>query len=560
MNIKYIVAGIVCTGLLVSCNDEMNFKEYTQYEKDYVDNSFSRVKALVTNIYTYLDTDFGSYEGAMLASTTDEAEYAYTGNPIYSFINGGWSPVDARGTIWTNSYKAIQQANMFLQDFQGLTFPEEMLNDDYHTNMLQYKHFPYETRALRAYFYFNLAKQYGDVPLFTKMITADEVNSLTRTPAQEVFKFIIDECDDIMNDIPMDWGELGSATVNAGRVNRMFVLALKSRATLYAASPLFNTSNNTNLWKQAVAASQAAVDAATSNGYTMGDYAKIWAEDNYKASEIIFAVRMGNSNKYEAYNFPVEVEGGKGGNCPTQNLVDAYEMLNGKSIDETGSGYDQQNPYKDRDPRLSLTVAVNGEKKWPDYNGAELQTYYGGLHGEPLAGATPTGYYLKKMMNRGVVLQAGKTNEKLHNWVTFRTGELYLNYAEAAFKATGSADVVPEGGKMSAREAVNVVRVRVGMPELAVGLSTDAFWKKYENERFVELAFEGHRFWDLRRWKQGDKLKSITEMKITKNVDGTFTYTRKTVSRQWDDKMYLFPIPQSERLKNPNLTQNPGWE
>ena len=76
MNIKYIVAGIVCTGLLVSCNDEMNFKEYTQYEKDYVDNSFSRVKALVTNIYTYLDTDFGSYEGAMLASTTDEAEYA----------------------------------------------------------------------------------------------------------------------------------------------------------------------------------------------------------------------------------------------------------------------------------------------------------------------------------------------------------------------------------------------------------------------------------------------------------------------------------------------------
>lgn len=156
--------------------------------------------------------------------------------------------------------------------------------------------------------------------------------------------------------------------------------------------------------------------------------------------------------------------------------------------------------------------------------------------------------------------KAGKTNEKLHNWVTFRTGELYLNYAEAAFKATGSADVVPEGGKMSAREAVNVVRVRVGMPELAVGLSTDAFWKKYENERFVELAFEGHRFWDLRRWKQGDKLKSITEMKITKNVDGTFTYTRKTVSRQWDDKMYLFPIPQSERLKNPNLTQNPGWE
>jgi len=97
------------------------------------------------------------------------------------------------------------------------------------------------------------------------------------------------------------------------------------------------------------------------------------------------------------------------------------------------------------------------------------------------------------------------------------------------------------------------------MPALPAGLSPDNFWSKYENERMVELAFEGHRFWDLRRWKESDKLKSITEMKITKNSDGTFTYTRNVKTRTWDDKMYLFPIPQLELLKNTNMKQNTGW-
>ncbi len=568
MKLKIIVGGILCAGLLAACSDQMNYKEFTQYEKDEVANNFGRVSALVTKIYTFLDHDFESFSGAMLASATDEAEYTYTNSKVYYFVNGSLSPVAALDDKWKNSYKGIQQANLFLQEFQGLTFPENILDDDYPVNMSQYKHLPYEARALRAYFYFNLVKQYGDVPLYTELMTTEKVNTLQRTPAKDVFKFIIDECDAIMDGVPMKWSDVNTSLTDvnhAGRVNRMFVLALKARASLYAASPLFNPTNDQELWRQAAVANQAVLTAAAANSYKLlTSYGGLWAEDNYKktttASEVIFANRLGASRKYEEYNFPAGVEGGKGGNCPTQTLVDAYEMqATGKLWNEEGSGYDPNNPYTGRDPRFALTIAVNGEAKWPDYNTTTLETFYGGRNGEPIAGATPTGYYLKKLMNRAVSLQAGKTTDKLHNWVIFRLGEFYLNYAEAAFKVSNSPDVVPTGCTLTAREAVNAIRKRVSMPELAAGLSPDAFWKKYTNERLVELAFEEHRFWDIRRWKEGDKMKSITEMKITKNTDGVLTYTRKQVSRYWDDKMYLFPISQSERLKNPNLTQNPGW-
>ena len=139
-------------------------------------------------------------------------------------------------------------------------------------------------------------------------------------------------------------------------------------------------------------------------------------------------------------------------------------------------------------------------------------------------------------------------------------GEFYLNYAEAVFYYLGSADAVSTEFTMSAREAVNVVRNRsdVQMPEVPEGLTNNQFVEKYRRERMVELAFEQHRFWDVRRWKAGDIQRSIVQMQITKNND-TYTYKRVISNRYWDDKMYLFPIPDSEIRKNPNLIQNPGW-
>lgn len=255
------------------------------------------------------------------------------------------------------------------------------------------------------------------------------------------------------------------------------------------------------------------------------------------------------------------MENGNSGNCPTQTLIDAYEMqATGLAWDEPGSGYDQTDPYAGRDPRLAMTIAVNGDK-WPDTNPNPLETYQGGRNGLPLAGATPTGYYLKKYLDKTIDISTSTgSGSTRHNWVTYRLGEFYLNYAEAVFNYLGSADATDGTFTMSAVDAVNVVRSRsdVNMPGFPTGLSNDEFTEKYRRERMVELAFEGHRFWDVRRWKDGASQRSIIEMQITKNGD-RYTYNRVPKSRYWDDKMYLFPIPDSEIRKNPNLTQNPGW-
>ena len=147
--------------------------------------------------------------------------------------------------------------------------------------------------------------------------------------------------------------------------------------------------------------------------------------------------------------------------------------------------------------------------------------------------------------------------------MTFRLAEFYLNYAECMLNLTGSGYEAASGFTMTPKYAIDQVRRRAGLAGIEEGLSASEFKDKYEKERFVEFAFEGHRFFDVRRWKEGDKyFKTIYGLKITKNADGTFTETKTVVqNRQWDEsKMNLFPIPQSEILKSGHvLEQNPGW-
>ncbi len=565
MRIKKLVTGMACMAALTACN--MDYHEYNNYNQEYLSQNYDEVIGMLTNIYDKLDYDFGQdYSGGMLASACDEADYAYADNNICDFTNGSWSPSNPLSTIWTDSYRAIQMCNQYIDNFQGLTFDDLQLNDEYRSHYFRYKNSFHEARLLRAYFYFNVARAYGDVPYFTQTATTENVNTLTRTPVQDVFDSIMVVCDQMYRQLPADYTNLGLdgiAPAESGRVTRYVALALKARTALYAASPLFNESNDPELWRRAAEANKAVIDTCAKYGIALGNYSDLWGQNNYSAKEMIFVRRYnGNISDLEEYNFPIGVPGGNSGNCPTQNMVDAYEMqATGLAWDEPGSGYDAANPYEGRDPRFYMTIVKNGDTGWPSKNTSAIETFYGGVNAEPISGATPTGYYLKKYLDSAIDLSASSTTKtSRHSWITYRLGEFYLNYAEAVFRYTGSADAPGDWG-MTAREAVNIIRNRadVQMPELPTGLSADAFWEKYENERMVELAFEGHRFWDLRRWKEGDKLGSIIQMKLTKNADGTITYNRQTVNRTWNDKMYLFPIPQTELMKNPNLGQNPGW-
>lgn len=569
MKLTNTIYGIAAALLLAGCSDKMNYKEYSNYDADYVKRTFGDVGGLISDIYLGVDTDWGNYSGAMLSSASDESQYAYSGNTVENFYNGAWSPSTPMSSMWTSCYESIAKCNRYLAEFTGLTFPELVLLPDYAQEMYRYNNYQYEVRFMRAYFFFNLVRQYGAIPMPLEGMDTDEINTLSRTPAQDVFDFIISECAAIQDSIIADYENLGDMALNepseTGRVDKVTVLALKARASLYAASPLFNTTGDQSLWYRAATANKELLDACEEKGMSLvEDYSSLWTALSYTDArdELIFGRRANTTtNSFERYNFPVGLENCSGGNCPTQTLVDAYEMqATGLRPDEAGSGYDENDPYTGRDPRLALTIAVNGEVNWPTWNTTPLQTYQNGANGEPLSGGTPTGYYLKKYCQGSLITATTGSSTAYHTWITFRLGEFYLNYAEAVFRYLGSPYATSSEFPMSAAEAVNMTRARAEMPDVPLTLTNDEFWEKYENERMVELAFENHRFWDVRRWREGDEhFSSIDQMKITLNSDGSFTYTRQTVSRQWDDKMYLFPIPQTEIAKNPNLTQNEGW-
>ena len=548
MKIKNIWSLVAAAVVLVSCGDKMDYKEYSVYDEDYVKTTFARSAGLVTSAYNDLDYDFGNYSGALLASATDEAVYSHSGNAIEKFYDGGWSASSNNdASLWTKCWRGISYANLFLDKFKDETFEDYILDLDYKAEIHQYQNLQYEARFLRAYYYFLLVRSFGGVPLITANLDANEANTQPRVSSDEIFQFIISECAAIQDLIVKDYSDLGNLQLKSknetGRANNLAVLALKARSALYYASPLFNASGDKERWHQAALANKELIDECKGRGMKLtNDYGSLFQKDNWQNSEECIFVRriVSASNIFEKYNFPIGLENAGGGNCPTQNLVEAYE---------------------DGDIRLEATVAQNGEQ-WPNNT---LETFIGGANGQPIAYATPTGYYLKKYVNKSLTIGASNATTERHHWVTFRLGEFYLNYAEAMLNYTGGGYETASGLSMTAAQAVNVVRTRAKLANIAADLSASQFAERLENERFVELAFEGHRFYDLRRWKKaGDaKYRTIKTMQITKNADGTFNYSVQSDAQTrsyWDDKMYLFPIAQSEILKSGGaLTQNPGW-
>ena len=544
--------------LLTSCADLDYTEENTRDEAWTYEYYEDGIKNLVFDVYAQIyNNEFESNSAYFLASATDEAQYALETGAVNSYVNGGWSPANPYSNTWTKAYTAIADVNMYLEKLDQTDISDWQYHADYKNWMSQMEMFPYELRFLRAYFYFELFKTYGDVPLVTTTLTNGQANSITRTPASEIVKFIVEECDAIAPYLPENYGtEFGS---EIGRATRIAVFALKARTLLYAASPLHNPENNKDKWVAAANACKYILDNAATWGLKLSSYSALWGHDAFFNPELIFGIGRGESNAFEMANYPVGVENGSSGNCPTQSLVDQYEyQSSGKTFGEVNPGninLNDVNPYDGLDPRFALTVVKNGDT-WPS-NGAqskEMETFVGGFNGAPKYGATPTSYYLKKYVDGSCVTTADNQTSRRHTWIVFRLAEFYLDYAEAVFNATGSANDATFG--MTANEAINVLRNRadIKMPEFTE--DGDEWVKRYERERLVELAFENHRFWDVRRWKKGAQyFKTVQGATISSDK----VLTRSTITRQWDEKMNFYPIPQSELKKNSNLTQNPGW-
>lgn len=578
MKFKYIIGFSALLSLgLSACSDQMDYAEYHINDLEYIRRDFGNVGKLTTHVYRALDYDLGQmHSGASLCSATDEAVYSHPQNSIESYFNGAWGPTNANSSTWSNCWDGISYCNLFLDEFNNLDFPLHKVEKDYPDQMVKYNNYQWEMRFMRAYYYFLLVRQYGNVPLITNYLDAETANNMPQVSYDEVFKFIDDECVAIKDTIIKDYsGAYNSIENEPGRVNNLGVLALRARAALYQASPLFtqgkSDSEKKQLWRNAAQYALDCIRECTGRGMRLSSkYENLFTDKSWSDSEakkeIIFARRNAASNDFEKRNFPIGMTNAAGGNCPTENLVSAYETLNGMAIDDpANTQYDPQNPYKNRDARLAATVAVNGEK-WPDALPiAGLETWLGGANSRSVTYGTPTGYYLKKYLNKTTVISGNNTNSAYHNWVLFRLGSLYLDYAEAMLNLTGNGYTADGDLSMTAAEAINIVRKRAGQPDLPAGLSPEEFIKRYENERFVELAFEGHRMFDVRRWMKGPQyFKNIKVMEITKAADGNLTYTpvmnpAYIEPRQWEDRYYFWPLPQAEVLKSGSLVQTPGW-
>ena len=580
--IKYLTIGLMATTMLASCADILDKKPLTEISDNDLWSDPALLKAFVNSRYNQVGVNGAE---SMQSSIVDETELTWLrGCETHNFarlsptdlgrMNGAWWGWDNRS--WSTKWTNISNCNIFFERVDNVGFTDEAEK----TKLVG------QVRFIRAFEYWDLIARWGAMPIITKSFSIndrEEIVGQKRNTYKECIDFLVGELDQAAKELPANW-----SGDDYGRATSVAALALKSRILLYAASPLMNedvkipevgyTTPEPDRWQKAAKAATEALDAAQAAGYELynldGDpsknYQMIFMDNTAANKETLFA-RMGTNSaggesisSCDQYNNP-NGYGGWGGNCPLQELVDAYEVVK----DGVASKFDwnnpeeKANPYANRDPRFYATILYDGAK-WMTRN---VETYFdvdsngnitgGGKDtkfGNDSWNASPTGYNMKKFMDEGYALNSW--NFCARNWIHLRMAELYLNKAEALYHT---------GDEEGAREALKPVRQRAGMP--AVTATGADLLEAIKNERRIEFAFEEHRYFDVRRWKEAPKYFGSTVHAITikKYPDGKKTYEvdklRSDVGgdRKWDDKMYWLPIPKSEMDKNPNLVQNPGY-
>ncbi len=525
---------------------------------------------------------------------SDEMEITWTYPFAHVMTSGAWSPQNIEENIWRFDWEGMRKVNIFLERIDQTPMSEAEKNI-----------WKGEAYFLRAFFHFFQVRIHGPIPIMDRAATLDDdFAAIKRRPYKEVVDFIVADCDRAASLLLPSY--ISGATedrTQLGRPTKSSALALKARMLLYAASPLWNgnpeytdftdqdglklfAEYDPQGWQKAADAARDVITAAEAAGYglytstnndPMRNYQELFYVRHNK--EVLFARNMGNWDHQERCTSPNGM-GGWSGYCPTQELVDAYEMAdgstpilgyeaNGHPIINPESGYretgyaeeahpkgyhlDQiRNMYVGREPRFYAAINYSGAF-WRE---RRIEFWNSGLDGRSRSAVdhSVTGYLMKKFSEESVRIPQNIFTQK--TWIYFRLGEQYLNYAEALNEAQGPvADVY---------KYVNAIRNRSGLPELPEGLTQDEMREKIRHERRIELAFETHRYFDTRRWLIAEETdnKDFYRMTVDKGThlqDDEF-YERSILKRRvFEKKHYLWPIPQSEINKTPTIIQNPGW-
>lgn len=577
---------MAATGLLLSCNEQLDLPTDGRIDLDEVFSDYNRTRGYLNSCYGYCPEPYMDR-----ASFTDEAQDAndvIPGSKYTIWYRGSVTAVtypsySADGSPWGRLYEGIRKCNVFIENIKTATVAASEAEKASWTA---------QARTLRALYYLQLIKRYGGVPVFDRPLgTGHDFSADRRASFAEVVQFILSDCDSALavpaNREGFPWEIYDN---QYGIMTRAVAYAIKSQAVTYAASPLW--SDGAFTWEDATRINAEALSRCLANDYRLFDvtpdpaiaqnaYALYFftGSDDQRAVDKETIYHLGQQmSVWRDAGLPSNPGMERTGPCPTQELADSYEMANGEApilgyadaerlepIMNPASGYDEDNPYQGRDPRFYASIYYNGAIRHLDQpGGKKVETFAGGEEGISTRDPrhTRTGYYLRKFNNH----RSGLSNEADGAVRLFRLAELYLNFAESAYQSAGpDVPVEAENFSMSAREAVNAVRARVGMPGFPAGMSREAFEKKYRNERRVELAFEEHRFFDVRRWKILDQTdRFVTGMRIRKEGED-FTYERfKFPDRECSSGKYLmYPIDQDEINKIISLTgenwQNPGW-
>ena len=583
---------LLAAGLYSCKKDFLDNTDKTKLTDDTQWASEGNADIFLNDIYNNLPDMYNSPENLDNFTDDNDAGFYYGSwnfkqgivNPAstyYVIWGGDAGTADISRFNWTDAYTTIRKCNLFVQK---IAENRKNFSDDWYNKRLD------EVRFLRAFYYSNLFLHLGGVPIITEPQTREDSTTLfkARNTYEETFNFLVSSLDTVVNDKYLAV-KYNQGDANAGRATLGAALMLKGWLQLNAASPAYNSATapggpdpnkiagfgnvDDSRWATAAATFKKFIDEY-GNGSPYGLFPEdstLWFEANEYNSEVIWdrqyvPTTMGST--FEQYGGPVWINGAYytwGNYDPTQELVDQFFMANGKPITDPTSGYDPQNPYKNRERRFYKWIVYDGAPYKMDWMSKEDTIYTRIDQVHPSKNQIDfasddvgnTGYYFKKKLNPLVRPGGGPASGA--NYIYFRYTEVLLGYAEAQNEATG-----PDA---SIYDAINKIRERSDLPPLPDGLTQAQMRDAIHHERRVELCFENKRFYDIIRWKIADQVMNVDKhaMKITNtspaNNSGVWKYEVVPLNHPhtFNMKMYLTPIPQPVIAQNPKLVQNPGY-